>query len=254
MKIHFLGTGTSKGNPVIGSDHPVCLSKDKRDIRLRSSILVTVNNLNILIDCSPDFRYQMIRNNHSNVDYIFLTHEHSDHVLGLDDLRPVLFLKNKKIFIYSYKRVIDSIICRFPYLFLQGEYCNLLKLCNINNYENFIIDNIINITPLSIIHGKLNILGFKINSFAYITDASFIPLNSLRLLKNLDVLVINALRLYPYHNSHFILSQTLKIIHKLSPNRTYITHISHDLGFYSKISKILPSNVELAYDNLIVYV
>jgi phosphoribosyl 1,2-cyclic phosphate phosphodiesterase len=252
MYIQFLGTGTSKGIPVIGSNHPVCLSHDIKDKRLRSSIIIKTQGVNFLIDCTPDFRYQMLRSNNNMIDFILLTHEHSDHILGLDDVLPILHIRHLPIYILSCHRVIKSIQHRFSYLFIKNKSLHFY-LKNIYYYEWFFINNI-KITPLYIVHGNLNILGFRLNNIAYITDASYIPYETMLLLKDLDVLIINSLREYPKHDSHFILSQTLKVIDFLSPRRSYLTHISHLFGFHKYIITKLPDNVFLAYDDLIIYI
>lgn len=251
MKINFLGTGTSQGIPIIGSLHPVCLSNDPKDKRCRSSILIEKNKKFLLIDCGPDFRFQMISGAYNYIDAILLTHEHSDHTLGLDDIRPLNHIMNKAIPLYALPRVLDEIKQRFYYFFNQEKYPGVsnLELCklNIGQYQNIAGMKIL---PLLIWHGKLPILGYRIEHFAYITDASFIPEDSLQALTGLKVLVINALRKVPQHPSHFTLFDALKIIKKLNPKQSYLTHVSHLLGFHSQIINELPINVTLAYDGL----
>lgn len=254
MIINFLGTGTSQGVPVIGSKHPVCFSNDPKDKRLRSSIIIDNKNYIILIDCGPDFRYQMLRSGYNNVDAIIFTHEHSDHILGLDDIRPISFNNNNKILpIYGLSRVLDEIKHRFYYFFLdKNKYIGSpnLKFCKVYVNEIIYIKSI-KIIPIKVFHGSLFILGYIIDDcFAYITDASFLPKESMELLIGIKILVINALRIYPKHPSHFILPEVLKIIDKLKPRKTYITHISNFLGFHSIVTKNLPKNVYLAYDGL----
>lgn len=249
-KITFFGTGTSQGVPVIGSSHPVCLSNDFKDKRLRSSIYIEILEKCILIDCGPDFRQQMLVNEKSRVDAILLTHEHNDHVLGLDDVRPINFVSNKNMKLYALQRVLNEVKKRFPYAFAEEKYPGIptFDLYEIVDDE-FFIDEIA-IVPIEISHGLLSILGYRILNIAYITDASYIADNQLEKLKNLEVLIINSLRKNNPHNAHFILPETLKMIEKINPKKAYITHISHLMGFHEVVQKELPENIFLAYDGL----
>ncbi|WP_185856100.1 MBL fold metallo-hydrolase [Blattabacterium cuenoti] len=257
MKITFLGTGTSQGIPIIGSKHPVCLSKNAKDKRLRSSILIEKNKKYFLIDCGPDFRYQMLRSNHEKLNAIFITHEHQDHIGGLDDIRPLNLIMKKPIPVYGLRRVLESLKKRFDYIFSSEKKkftTSNISIHELDNYQDFFIVEYLKIFPLSIWHGKLPILGFRIEDFAYITDASCIPIQTIKQLKGLDVLVLNILRKVPQHTSHFTLSESLKIIQKISPKKAYLTHISHFLGFHEEIQKKLPKNVYLSYDGLIIFI
>ncbi|WP_341666443.1 MBL fold metallo-hydrolase [Blattabacterium cuenoti] len=253
MKITFLGTGTSQGIPVIGSKHPVCLSKNYKDKRLRSSILIEKDQKNFLIDCGPDFRYQMLRNNYEKLNAIFMTHEHQDHIGGLDDIRPINM--KKTIPIYGLRRVIESLKTRFFYIFSQNKKSNIYKISvhELDNYKNFLFVENLKIFPLSIWHGHLPILGFRIENFAYITDASSIPIQTIQQLKGINILVLNVLRKIIKNSFPFMLSETLNIIQKIRPKKTYLTHISHTFGFHEEIETQLPKNVYLAYDRLIIY-
>ncbi|WP_341653777.1 MBL fold metallo-hydrolase [Blattabacterium cuenoti] len=253
MKITFLGTGTSQGIPVIGSKHPVCLSKDSKDKRLRSSILIEKNKKIFLIDCGPDFRYQMLKNNYEKLNAIFMTHEHQDHIGGLDDIRPINM--KEPIPIYGLRRVIESLKKRFFYLFLQNKKSNISKISvhELDNYKKFFFVENFKIFPLSIWHGHLPILGFRIENFAYITDASSIPIQTIEQLKGVNILVLNVLRKIIRNSFPFMLSETLNIIQKICPKKTYLTHISHTFGFHKEIETQLPKNVYLAYDRLIIY-
>ena len=249
MKITFLGTGTSQGIPIIGSTHPVCLSEDFKDKRLRVSVLVEWSDLSVLIDCGPDFRQQMLRSNCTKIDAVLFTHEHSDHTAGLDDLRP-FFYRQGAIDVYAHERVLKSLYKRFDYIFKkENKYPGVLTL---NDHQ--ISDEVFNtgsktIIPINILHNTLPIFGYRIEDFAYITDAKTVSQSELEKLKNLDVLVVNALRIEP-HVSHFNLEEALDFIKLVNPKRAFLTHISHHLGFHDAVEKTLPQNVKIAYDQL----
>lgn len=250
MKLKFLGTGTSQGIPVIGSDHPVCKSNDPKDKRLRTSAIITTDAGNkILIDCGPDFRQQMLTNNETRLDAVLLTHEHNDHIIGLDDLRPLIFQNEKNMPIYCSTRVKEEITQRFPYAFSDNKYPGAPSFdITIIEKKLSILDT--EIEPIEVMHGKLPILGFKIKNLAYITDANFISNEEKQKLKNLDVLIINCLRKEKRHHSHYILPEVLDLVQELQPKQTYFTHISHNLGFHHQVEKELPKGVFLAYDTL----
>lgn len=249
MKITFLGTGTSQGIPVIGSTHPVCLSKDKKDKRLRVSVLIEWNGFNYVIDCGPDFRQQMLRANCKKIDGIIFTHEHSDHVLGLDDIRPFYF-KQGAISIFAHKRVLKSLKKRFDYIFKTKNKYPGAPSVTINKIKNkpFLIGDV-NVVPVSGLHHELQVFGYRFNDFAYLTDMKTVENTEIDKIKNVKVLVINALREEP-HYSHFNLEEALDFIEKVNPEIAYLTHISHLLGFHADVQKKLPKNVFLAYDNL----
>jgi phosphoribosyl 1,2-cyclic phosphate phosphodiesterase len=253
MQLLFFGTGTSKGIPVIGCNHPVCLSKDPKDKRLRSSVLFRIENKNYLIDCGPDFRMQMLQNNVDNIEAILYTHEHADHTAGLDDIRPIT-QKHGDMQIYTCKRVMNNLKYRFNYIFTtENKYPSAPGVKpNIIQNKPFTINNI-TITPIQVLHGNLPIFGYKIKNVAYITDASYIDESEKEKLKNLDILIINALRIKK-HPTHFNLKQALELINEIKPKKAYLTHISHKLGFHKEIEKQLPENVFLAYDGLKVKV
>lgn len=249
MKITFLGTGTSQGIPVIGSTHPVCLSSDFKDKRLRVSILVEWENYTFLVDCGPDFRQQMLRANPERIDAILFTHEHADHTAGLDDIRP-FFFKQGDINIYAHQRVLRQLTQRFEYIFTSEiKYPGVPNLLQ-NEVKNkpFTINGL-EILPVEGLHYKLPVFGYRFGNFAYLTDMKTISDTEKQKLKNLEVLVINALR-EEEHISHFNLEQALAIILELKPMRAYLTHISHHLGFHEAVQQKLPENVFLAYDGL----
>lgn len=251
MKLKFLGTGTSQGIPVIGSTHPVCLSTDPKDKRLRSSVMITdEDGRKILIDCGPDFRQQMLANNETTVDALLLTHEHNDHVIGLDDLRPIIFQKKQDVSIYCMPRVGSEIKNRFPYAFSEIRYPGApsFQLHYIGD-EIFIIGDTA-ITPIKVLHHQLPILGFKLKNLVYITDASDISSAEKEKLKNLDFLIINCLRKTEPHIAHYILPQILELVKELEPKITYLTHISNRLGFHQELENELPEHIRPAYDGL----
>ncbi len=249
MKVTFLGTGTSQGIPIIGSNHPVCLSENPKDKRLRVSVMVEWDGLNILIDCGPDFRMQMLANNFASLDAILFTHEHNDHVAGLDDIRP-FFFRQGDIPIYAHQRVLNSLKKRFDYIFVtENKYPGAPGVKeHIVTDNNFEIEGKI-ITPVSYMHNRLQVYGYRMADFAYLTDIKSISESEAEKLKNLEVVVVSALRIEPHH-SHFNLAEALAFIKKIKPKKTYLTHISHLLGFHEEVEQSLPENVHLAYDNL----
>ena len=249
LKITFLGTGTSQGIPVIGSNHPVCKSADEKDRRLRSSILVNWKTFNYIIDCGPDFRYQMLRSNCDKINAIFFTHEHSDHVAGLDDLRPFCF-NHGELDVYAHKRVIENLKKRYDYIFdNKNKYPGIpvINPININNIPFNV--NGLDILPINVYHNKLQVFGFRIENFAYITDMKTISEKELKKLSNLNTLVLNCLRI-KVHHSHLNLTEAIELVEKINPKVCYFTHISHYLGFHEEVEKNLPKNIFLAYDEL----
>lgn len=250
MKVYFLGTGTSQGIPIIGSDHEVCKSTDSKDKRLRVSVLVTWDNHSYVIDCGPDFRQQMLTSNCKKVDGILFTHEHADHTAGLDDIRPFNF-RQGVMPIYAHKRVIENLKKRFDYIFeTENRYPGApsVKTIEVENDKPFLIGDKITI-PVNVMHGSLQVFGYRIDDFAYLTDVKTIEAIEVDKLKDLKVLVVNALR-EELHDSHFNLQEALDFIALVKPQKAYITHISHILGFHEVVQKELPENVFLAYDNL----
>ncbi|MBU2938676.1 MBL fold metallo-hydrolase [Lacinutrix sp. C3R15] len=249
MKVIFLGTGTSQGIPVIGSTHPVCLSADKKDKRLRVSVMIKHNDRVYVIDCGPDFRQQMLNQNASQLDAILFTHEHADHTAGLDDIRP-FFFKQGDIPVYAHKRVLKSLRKRFDYIFeTENKYPGAPSVEeNIITNAPFFIENF-KVTPINGMHNILQVFGFRFKDFAYLTDMKTVAEKEIEKLQNLDVLVVNALR-EKEHLSHFNLEEALAFIDKVKPKKAYLTHISHWLGFHEEVQKKLPENVYLAYDGL----
>ena len=250
MKVYFLGTGTSQGIPVIGSNHPVCLSRNSKDKRLRVSVWISWENHSLIIDCGPDFRQQMLSSNCQKVDAILFTHEHADHTAGIDDIRPFNF-KQGEIPIYAHQRVINNLKKRFEYVFeTVNKYPGAPSVTTyeVVNNKSFSFGGK-KIIPINVMHGNLQVFGYRINNFAYLTDVKTIEKTEINKLKNLDVLVINALRVEP-HDTHFNLKEALDFVTLVKPKKTYLTHISHILGYHDEVQKELPENVFLAYDNL----
>ncbi|QNJ98629.1 MBL fold metallo-hydrolase [Constantimarinum furrinae] len=250
LTVTFLGTGTSQGVPVIGSDHPVCKSDDPKDKRLRVSVLLEWENYNYIIDCGPDFRQQMLRENVQRVDGILLTHEHSDHTAGIDDIRPFYFRQGNIPF-YAHPRVFQSLHKRFGYIFeIENKYpgAPTLDEIAIDKETPFSIGGK-KVIPVEVFHNRLPVIGFRIDSFAYLTDVKTIEEVELQKIKNVEVLVLNALR-EKEHESHLNLSEALTLIEKIKPQKAYLTHISHLMGFHEEVERTLPENVFLAYDTL----
>jgi phosphoribosyl 1,2-cyclic phosphate phosphodiesterase len=249
LTITFLGTGTSQGIPVIGSNHPVCLSTDPKDKRLRVSALVEFEGYNILIDCGPDFRAQMLTNQITHIDAILYTHEHNDHTAGLDDIRPYFF-RQGDIPIYAHKRVLDSLRKRFEYIFeSENKYPGAPSVV-VNEIQNVPFKfKEIDIIPVNVMHNRVQVFGYRIANLAYLTDVKTIEEEEIEKLRGVKVLVINALRIEKHH-SHFNLEDALEFINNVKPERAYIIHISHVMGFHEEVQAQLPENVFLAYDNL----
>lgn len=251
MKLIFLGTGTSTGNPEIGCHCEVCTSKDPRDWRLRASILVETEGKKILIDCGPDFRWQMLTNRIEHLDAVLITHEHYDHVGGLDDLRP--FCREKGVDIYAEDYVAEAIRTRIPYAFRAHKYPGVpnLKLHPVppRPFETAGVQ----IIPIRVMHGKLPIYGYRIGNMAYLTDVKSIPEEEYARLEGLDMLVLDALRAEP-HPSHESLGEALAQVERIGPKETYLIHMSHRIGLHALVEKELPPHVHYAYDGLTVTV
>lgn len=258
MKVTLLGTGTSQGIPVIGCKCETCTSTDSKDKRLRVSAYIEIpgyginenDTLRILIDTSSDFRQQMLANYFDDVDCVLFTHHHIDHIGGMDDLRQINQQKKKKIDIYGNKLTLDEIKVTFRYVLDEKlQKHNSVPLLNFHYIDSkpFKINNL-EIIPIDIFHGNLPMLGYRIQNFAYITDASVLPESEYAKLANLDVLILNALRIRP-HPTHFSLEESVQTAKRINAKQTYFTHMTHDLK-HSTINSQLPPNIQLGYDGL----
>ena len=249
MKFTFLGTGTSQGIPVIACQCPVCQSNDYRDKRLRTSALIEYNGVNIAIDAGPDFRQQMLNSKVKSLNAILLTHEHRDHIAGLDDVRAFNWIMQRPMDIWAEQRVQESIRKELSYVFADSKYPGIPEIVMHDfNGHPFEISNI-KIVPIRGYHHKLPIYGFRIGDLTYITDANFIPEEEKGKIVGTKYLIVNALRRQK-HMSHFSLQEALKFISDFSPRKGFITHVSHQMGLYADISNELPDNVCFAYDGL----
>ncbi len=249
MRLTFLGTGTSQGIPVIGSKHPVCLSADSKDKRMRTSAYLEIDGKSLVFDTGPDFRAQMLNNNIDKLDAVLFTHEHKDHTAGFDDIRPFNFMQKRDMPVYCSARVAKALKNDYAYVFEANKYPGAPGAV-IHEIENkpFEIDGV-DITPIEVMHMKMPVFGFRIKDLTYITDAKSIGDKEMNKIKGSKVLVLNCLRVEE-HYSHFNLQEALDLVEKLQPKRAYFTHISHLLGFHEEVSKQLPPNIQLAYDGL----
>ena len=250
MKVTFLGTGTSQGVPVIACQCEVCLSSNPKDKRLRTSILLSYNDKNIVIDTGPDFRQQMLRENVQHLDAVLFTHEHKDHIAGMDDIRAFNYQTKSEMPIYATNQVQKGLKKEFHYIFTEFKYPGIPKvdLHTINHTQPFELFGK-TITPIEVMHYKLPVTAFRIDNFTYITDANFISDQEKEKIKGTEILVINALR-KEEHISHFTLQQALDLIAEIQPKKAYLTHISHLLGKHDEVSLELPKHVVMAYDGL----
>jgi phosphoribosyl 1,2-cyclic phosphate phosphodiesterase len=252
LKVTFLGTGTSQGIPIIGSKHPVCLSENPKDKRLRVSVLVEWDDYTYVIDCGPDFRQQMLTAGVTKIDGVLFTHEHADHTAGLDDIRP-FFFRQGDVPIYAHERVLEQLKIRFDYIFAkENRYPGAPAVREVAIYNNkpFLLGDL-HVVPVNLMHNRLQVFGYRFDKFAYLTDVKTVAAEEMKKLKDLEVLVVNALRIEPHH-SHFNLEEALAFVEQVKPKYAYFTHISHLLGFHEEVQKSLPERVFLAYDNLTI--
>ena len=248
MIITFLGTGTSQGVPVIACKCRVCKSRDPLDKRLRTSVHIATGSCSMVIDAGPDFRQQMLRENITRLDAVLITHQHRDHVAGLDDVRSYNFIQHMPMPVYGNKEAMEYLKCEFHYAF-ENDYPGVPQLDLREIKGDPLNISGIQVLPVEVKHHRMSVFGFRIRDFTYITDANFIPPGSLKKISGTRTLVINALRKEP-HISHFNLSQALEVIEDLKPERAYLTHISHRMGLHRDVERELPAHVHLAYDGL----
>lgn len=249
MTVTFLGTGTSQGVPVIACGCDICASADRHDKRLRSSILIQAEDKTVAIDSGPDFRYQMLRANVQHLDAVVYTHEHKDHIAGMDDVRAFNYKQQEAMNIYADSRVQNALIREFPYVFAEYRYPGIPQVdIHPIGLEPFDIGSI-HFIPIEVMHYKLPVLGFRINDFTYITDAKTVSETEKEKIKGTKILVINALQ-KESHISHFTLNEAIAFAREIGAETTYLTHISHRLGKHADVSAQLPTGIELAYDGL----
>ena len=252
MKLTFLGTGTSTGVPSIGCDCETCLSNDPRDKRLRVSVLIEHAGKTLLVDTSSDFRQQALRAGIGYLDAVLITHCHVDHVFGLDDIRPLNF-KYGAMPIYANDIAWVDLRRIFQYIFNPTHFGGgLPQLIPHTVYHNapFCVGSDLTVTPLEVIHGRLPVVAYRFNDFAYATDLKTIPPETMDGLRDLDVLVLDCVRIKP-HSTHLCLEEALEVIEDLKPNRAFLTHLNHDI-LYQRDSVLLPDNVKFAFDGLVV--
>jgi phosphoribosyl 1,2-cyclic phosphate phosphodiesterase len=253
VTITFLGTGTSTGIPMIGCNCEVCTSSNKKDKRLRSSILVESDTTSFVIDTTPDFRQQMLRINHQQLDAVLFTHPHKDHTAGLDDIRAYNYIQQQPIKVYANSLTIESLKRQYYYIFSKKKYPGIPQInLHVINEKPFHIGNI-KIIPILVWHLNLPVYGFRINNFTYITDANRIDEMEKDKIRGSETIVLNALR-KEKHISHFTLQEAIDLVHELNVPNAYFTHISHQLGLHEKINAELPKHIKLAYDNLTLQV
>jgi phosphoribosyl 1,2-cyclic phosphate phosphodiesterase len=250
MKITFLGTGTSQGVPFIGCDCAICTSNNPKDNRLRTSVWIETPEASIVIDSGPDFRQQMLRANVRRLDAIVFTHGHKDHTAGMDDVRAYNYHDGKAMQVYANEHTQEILKREFQYVFQEHNYPGVpqIHLNTIDGNNTFHINGL-EITPIKVMHYKLEVLGFRIGDFTYITDANYIDKAEMDKARGSKALVLNALR-HQQHISHYTLEEAIDVSHAIKPEKTYFTHISHQLGLHSEIEQTLPPTMHVAYDGL----
>lgn len=249
VKITILGSGTSQGVPVIGCGCAVCASDDSRDKRLRSSILVEKGETTVVVDTGPDFRQQMLRENVRQLDAVLITHTHKDHIAGLDDVRSFNYLQKRPMKVFAAPQDQIQIRQEFAYAFQDNPYPGVPSIELIDLEAKPFSIGELEVIPFVVMHMKLPVFGFRFGDFSYITDANFIPSESMKLIRGSKVIVLDALR-REKHVSHFTLDEAVEVIHALNPEKAYFTHVSHLMGGYSEVQAELPPNMHLAYDGL----
>lgn len=249
MKVTFLGTGTSQGVPILCCECEVCRSQNPKDNRLRSSILIQSQLANVIIDSGPDFRQQLLRKNLKTLDAVVFTHEHKDHIAGLDEVKAFNFFNHMRMPVYAAERVQEAIKREFAYIFSEEKYPGIpeIDLYTVKD-EPFTIKEI-KFTPINVLHYKLPVKAYRVKDFTYITDANFISKEEKEKIKGSKIIVLNALR-REEHISHYTLQEAIDLLTELHPEKAYLTHISHQLGLHDAVSNELPGFIDIAYDGL----
>ena len=249
MKVTFLGTGTSQGVPIICCECAVCKSNNPKDNRLRSSILIESETTKVIIDAGPDFRQQLLRKNLKSLDAVVFTHEHKDHIAGLDEVKAFNYFNNMKMPVYATERVQAALKREFAYIFSEEKYPGIPEINLHTITEEPICINDITLLPIDVIHYKMPVKSYRINNFTYITDANYISESEKEKIKGSEIIVVNALRKEP-HLSHYTFAEAIELMKEFNPKKAYFTHISHQLGLHHVVSQELPDFIELAYDGL----
>ncbi len=252
MEVVFLGTGTSQGIPVIGCKCIVCKSENSKDKRLRSSVLIRTDNNHLVIDTGPDFRQQMLREQNNRLDAVLFTHEHKDHMAGLDDIRAYNFTQRRDMDVYATGAVQKALMRDFHYAFEEHKYPGVPQI-NLNTISeqpfNINGDDVI---PIQVLHYKMPVMGFRIGNFSYVTDANYIAPEEIEKMKGSEVVVLNALRKTD-HISHFNLQEAISLAREIGAKKTYLIHLSHQMGLHEEVDAELPEGVHLSYDELTVH-
>lgn len=249
MKVTFLGTGTSQGVPILCCECEVCRSKNPKDNRLRASILLQSGQANVVIDSGPDFRQQLLRKGLKTLDAVVFTHEHKDHIAGLDEVKAFNFFNKMRMPVYATERVQEALKREFAYIFAAEKYPGIPEIDLFTVKDEPFTINEIKFTPIDVLHYKLPVKAYRVKDFTYITDANFISKEEKEKIKGSKIIVLNALR-REEHISHYTLDEAVNLLKEFNPEKAYLTHISHQLGLHDAVSKELPSFIEIAYDGL----
>lgn len=253
IRVSFLGTGTSTGVPVIGCRCRVCTSDNPKNRRLRQSVKIEANGRNFLIDTTPDLRAQLLRDPIPRLDFVLFTHSHSDHLMGLDDIRPFNFRQREPIHAYANAKTAKAVRRAFSYIWSESQIGGGKPQLELHEVEGKFTHDGVEITPLPVLHGDWTILGYRVGNFAYITDTNGIPAATLRLLKGVEVLALDGLRPFPPHPTHFTIDEAIAAAREVGAKETYLIHLTHDID-HDEFEATLPEGFKLAYDGLVLKV